>query len=107
MSTNFCKSCKKIAIDNKQCSACKQVVYCSIECQKQDWSTEHKSFCKLLQEAKKTGYSKFLMEEGTGENVKKNEIVSVHYTGYVSKFFNTKTANGKVFDSSVDRDRKF
>lgn len=31
---------------NQRCSACRQVPYCSKECQKKDWSS-HKWFCKL------------------------------------------------------------
>lgn len=45
---NICNNCKKEeAIKNnyKQCSRCKKVRYCSVECQKQDWK-EHKLNCK-------------------------------------------------------------
>ena len=40
-----CPMCKKVA-ENK-CTACKEVFYCSRECQKKHWKT-HKIECKSL-----------------------------------------------------------
>jgi hypothetical protein len=34
----------------KACSACKQVVYCSVACQKADWNAGHRTQCKILQQ---------------------------------------------------------
>jgi len=41
---NSCQVCQKQA--SKQCSACKSVYYCSIECQKSDWKNHKKLACK-------------------------------------------------------------
>lgn len=41
-----CSTCNK-TIELKLCSKCKQVSYCSIACQKEDW-TIHKKYCKAL-----------------------------------------------------------
>ncbi|KAE9409005.1 hypothetical protein BT96DRAFT_629563 [Gymnopus androsaceus JB14] len=49
----FCATCNKLdyaAGNLQQCSACKQVWYCSKECQKKDWGT-HKSACATRQAA--------------------------------------------------------
>ena len=44
MSTIKCTICEKTT-NLKLCSICTLTFYCSIECQKQDWS-KHKKFCK-------------------------------------------------------------
>jgi len=33
---------------HKRCSQCKQRLYCSIDCQKNDWKKSHKNECKAL-----------------------------------------------------------
>lgn len=40
----ICNKCKVIKPDIKQCSGCKMVRYCSLECQKSDWKN-HKPCC--------------------------------------------------------------
>lgn len=47
-----CASCQApegLAMKHKQCSACKAVYYCSVECQRVDWKAGHKNRCKELQ----------------------------------------------------------
>lgn len=44
--TNSCMNCSKAHCD-KKCGNCKQVYYCSDECQKAHWKT-HKSLCKKV-----------------------------------------------------------
>lgn len=39
-----CKQCAKSSNDMKKCSVCLDVYYCSVECQKADW-TSHKKIC--------------------------------------------------------------
>jgi peptidylprolyl isomerase len=46
-----------------------------------------------------SGLSYLEMQEGTGEQAKSGQQVTVHYTGYLT--------NGKKFDSSVDRNQPF
>jgi tetratricopeptide (TPR) repeat protein len=46
-SRNVCAKCGKTDIPLKQCGQCKQVKYCSRECQKSDWS-RHKKVCAQL-----------------------------------------------------------
>ena len=46
-----------------------------------------------------SGLSYFETKEGTGEQAKSGQQVTVHYTGYLT--------NGKKFDSSVDRNQPF
>ncbi len=41
---NPCKVCSKTGENMQQCSACKSVHYCSIDCQKLDWKS-HKTAC--------------------------------------------------------------
>ncbi|MBA2307110.1 Fic family protein [Candidatus Dependentiae bacterium] len=47
MSDRFCSRCDQLESTNefKSCSRCKKNIYCSVECQKQDWPT-HKTYCK-------------------------------------------------------------
>lgn len=44
--------CPEGSTKHKICSACKKKYYCSVECQKQDWKTRHKTECKTLKDAK-------------------------------------------------------
>ncbi len=46
-----------------------------------------------------SGLSYIETKEGTGEQAKSGQQVTVHYTGYLT--------NGKKFDSSVDRNQPF
>jgi hypothetical protein len=43
-----CASCSKLGATSK-CAACKSIVYCSKECQRQHWAT-HKQLCKAIQQ---------------------------------------------------------
>ncbi|CAK66678.1 unnamed protein product (macronuclear) [Paramecium tetraurelia] len=45
---NSCQVCKKQDVELSRCSSCKQIYYCSIECQKKDWK-EHKFICSEIQ----------------------------------------------------------
>jgi len=50
--TPYPHSCTKCGISNENCclrlcSQCKQVRYCSRDCQKADWKTVHRSMCSL------------------------------------------------------------
>lgn len=49
-SNKSCGSCHKKDIILKGCSACKQVRYCSTDCQKQHWASRHSAECKHLRE---------------------------------------------------------
>ena len=40
----ICSTCNKTS-ELKLCSKCKKVSYCSVACQKEDWSI-HKKYCK-------------------------------------------------------------
>ncbi len=42
MTTSICKVCQKVS--TSQCARCRQVTYCSRECQKANWKT-HKVQC--------------------------------------------------------------
>lgn len=57
MATNTGQSCSYCGINSecKRCSNCKKTYYCTIKCQKQDWST-HKSICQLWINFVKTNY---------------------------------------------------
>jgi len=51
-----CAFCQKSEGEAKFdfCSVCKQVYYCSKDCQKKDWKANHKAVCeKLKEDAKK------------------------------------------------------
>jgi hypothetical protein len=45
----FCQLCGEVERENEKrlvvCSACKVVCYCSVDCQRQDWSAGHRSEC--------------------------------------------------------------
>lgn len=46
-----CTCCGKMASEDVillKCSACKAVVYCTLECQKKDWKAGHKQKCRFL-----------------------------------------------------------
>lgn len=47
---NNCKITKHVSIDGrmKRCSRCKAKLYCSKECQRQDWKNGHKNYCKSV-----------------------------------------------------------
>jgi hypothetical protein len=54
---HVCETCgraeyKQLANSMKACSRCKSVYYCSVDCQKADWS-KHKQACKLFANARK------------------------------------------------------
>ncbi len=51
-SASACAHCNRTN-ELRTCSACKQVSYCSTECQKADWRSGHKAACKKAQEAPK------------------------------------------------------
>lgn len=44
--TSTCWNCNKPAA--AKCSRCTLAVYCSKECQKTNWASKHKKFCKIL-----------------------------------------------------------
>lgn len=50
---SFCSSPEGETMKHKQCSQCKQRLYCSIDCQRNDWKKGHKNECKALIEAAK------------------------------------------------------
>ena len=41
-----CEVCKNVG-DIKKCSACKELLYCSVQCQRKAWK-EHKQVCKKV-----------------------------------------------------------
>lgn len=47
---NNCKVTKFVSVDGrmKRCSRCKAKLYCSKECQIQDWKNGHKHYCKSV-----------------------------------------------------------
>lgn len=45
----ICSKCKQPKNDLKRCSVCSSVLYCSKECQREDWK-EHKKVCPQLQQ---------------------------------------------------------
>jgi len=44
-----CKLCSKVEEESHLCARCQSAVYCSAECQLQDWN-EHKKHCKSPEE---------------------------------------------------------
>ena len=46
-----CDKCGKTGVQLKECSACQNVRYCSLDCQKAAWK-HHKPHCKKRQPAK-------------------------------------------------------
>lgn len=49
MSCKFCYNCQKeeTSVKFKYCSVCRMTCYCSIECQKNDWS-DHSELCSSM-----------------------------------------------------------
>ena len=47
----------------------------------------------------KSGLQYFILQPGTGEKADSADLLTVHYTGFLT--------NGKIFDSSVERDEPF
>lgn len=45
---SFCSSPEGQQVKHKRCSACKQRLYCSVDCQRNDWKKGHKNECKTL-----------------------------------------------------------
>jgi FKBP-type peptidyl-prolyl cis-trans isomerase len=92
-----CQICHKKATTSQKlfdCSACKQISYCGVEHQREDWNT-HKTECAKVQNCLKNGIFKETIQEGTGDLVQKGKRVKVHYVGTL--------VNGNKFDSSRDR----
>jgi hypothetical protein len=48
-----CQSPEGETLKHKVCSACKQMFYCSIDCQRNHWKGGHKEECKELQKKPK------------------------------------------------------
>ncbi|KAK2150640.1 hypothetical protein LSH36_397g02007 [Paralvinella palmiformis] len=71
----ICNTCGEMKAD-KKCSACKSVFYCNVKCQKLDW-TNHKKFCKRLQEERKEMEERKKQEEDIN---KENEPESIAKT---------------------------
>jgi hypothetical protein len=49
-----CNFCGKHIEHISKCSLCREAAYCSEECQKFDWSRDHKEMCKILRNGRKT-----------------------------------------------------
>jgi len=47
---SFCGAPETQTLKHKRCSQCKQVLYCSQDCQRNDWKKGHKHVCKQLAE---------------------------------------------------------
>jgi len=45
---SYCGAPESQTIKHKRCSACKQRLYCSTDCQKFDWKKGHSKECKAL-----------------------------------------------------------
>jgi len=45
---SFCSSPEGATLKHKRCSQCKQRLYCSTDCQRNDWKKSHKNECKTL-----------------------------------------------------------
>lgn len=45
--SHFCQGCRMLKHNTKRCSACHQVRYCSVECQRTDY-TYHKTICEKV-----------------------------------------------------------
>ena len=43
---SYCSAPEGQTLKHKQCSACKQRYYCSVDCQRNDWRKGHKNECK-------------------------------------------------------------
>lgn len=51
---SHCSCCGQVASEDvilMKCSACKAVVYCTLECQKKDWKAGHKQRCHMLRKS--------------------------------------------------------
>ena len=45
---SYCSCPETSSLKHKQCSACKQRWYCSVDCQRMDWKKGHSKECKVL-----------------------------------------------------------
>eukprot|EP00455_Lapot_gusevi_P031488 TRINITY_DN3415_c0_g1_i1.p1 TRINITY_DN3415_c0_g1~~TRINITY_DN3415_c0_g1_i1.p1 ORF type:complete len:171 (+),score=42.60 TRINITY_DN3415_c0_g1_i1:69-581(+) len=100
---DFCNVCRGATAQGaalQRCAGCKCVFYCGQDHQKADWKA-HKTLCKQISTiySKNLGFTKVILQEGTGANPTNRSNVRVHYVGTLP--------NGKKFDSSRDRDQPF
>ena len=54
----FCALCgeqESDVVKLNQCVACKTVMFCGVDCQRQDWNAGHKQACKLLKKKRLEG----------------------------------------------------
>ena len=58
---NICRQCGTIDTSLLTCSYCRLACYCSPECQKQNWTTQHKASCRVLQQHLREKKRKFLL----------------------------------------------
>ena len=72
---SVCSYCGKESGDLKRCQACKSTLYCSKDCQRNDWKLKHRGICRLLTERKKGAQDKDPDEQTKAENREQPEIV--------------------------------